>query len=87
MSECIYGFCARKRRNILPYCDRSVKDLPEEDEVEIPTLVMLRILLLVAWIGSHSETDLAQSIDLAYTNENKGLCDQCLTSLNLVDCS
>ena len=55
---------------------RSVLDLPEEDEAEIPTFVMLRRLLLVAWIGSHSETELAQSMGLAYTEETEGLCDQ-----------
>ena len=32
---------------------RSVSELPAEDEGEIDTFVMLRRLLLVAWIGSH----------------------------------
>jgi hypothetical protein len=32
---------------------------------EIPTFVMLRRMILVAWIGSHSETDLAQSMGIA----------------------
>ncbi len=46
---------------------RKVIDLPAEDEAEIPTFIMLRRLLLVAWIGSHSETDLAQSMGVEYT--------------------
>ena len=58
---------------------RSVIDLSEEDEREIPTFVMLRRLLLVAWIGSHSETDLAQSMGLPYTAETVGLCERYLT--------
>lgn len=53
---------------------RTVVDLPQEDEDEIPTFVMLRRLLLVAWIGSHSETDLAQSMGVAYSQETDELC-------------
>ncbi len=54
---------------------RSVIDLSPADESEIPTFVMLRRLLLVAWIGSHSETELAQSMGLDYTQETEGLCE------------
>lgn len=57
---------------------RSVIDLPQEDEHEIPTFIMLRRLLLVAWIGSHSETDLAQSMGLPFTAETVGLCERYL---------
>lgn len=53
---------------------RKVIDLPKEDEAEIPTFVMLRRLLLVAWIGSHSETDLAQSMGVNYSKETDALC-------------
>ena len=38
-----------------------------EEEKEIPTFIMLRRMLLVAWIGSHSETDLAQEMGAEYT--------------------
>ena len=54
---------------------RRVIDLPKVDENEIPTFVMLRRLLLVAWIGSHSETDLAKSMGLPYTEGTTGLCE------------
>jgi Ser/Thr protein kinase RdoA (MazF antagonist) len=54
---------------------RRVIDLPKADEAEIPTFVMLRRLLLVAWIGSHSETDLAKSMGLPYTEGTMGLCE------------
>jgi Ser/Thr protein kinase RdoA (MazF antagonist) len=49
--------------------------LSAEDEAEIPTFVMLRRLLLVAWIGSHSETELAQSMGVQYTRETVPLCE------------
>ena len=54
---------------------RKVLDLPKADEDEIPTFVMLRRLLLVAWIGSHHETDLAKSMGLPYTEGTVGLCE------------
>ncbi|MGX1305343.1 Ser/Thr protein kinase RdoA (MazF antagonist) [Amorphus suaedae] len=41
---------------------RRVRELPAEDEREIPTFVMLRRLALLAWIGSHAETDLARDL-------------------------
>ena len=57
---------------------RQVATLSAEDEAEIPTFIMLRRLLLVAWIGSHHETDLAQSLGAAYT---AGSCDLAETYL------
>jgi len=54
---------------------RKVATLPPEDEAEIPTFVMLRRLLLVAWIGSHAETELAQSMGVAYTQQTAPLCE------------
>ena len=46
---------------------RTVRSLSAEDEAEIPTFVMMRRLLLVAWIGSHSGTELAQEMGEEYT--------------------
>ncbi|MDX2306686.1 MAG: phosphotransferase [Hyphomicrobium sp.] len=57
---------------------RRVGDLSNEDEAEIETFVMLRRLLLVAWIGSHSETDLAQSMGVDYTRTTVPLCERYL---------
>jgi Ser/Thr protein kinase RdoA (MazF antagonist) len=57
---------------------RRAAPLPKADEDEIPTFVMLRRLLLVAWIGSHSETDLAKSMGLPYTEGTAGLCEDYL---------
>lgn len=58
---------------------RKIIDLPKEDEAEIPTFVMLRRLLLVAWIGSHNETDLAQSMGVEYTRGTVPLCEDYLS--------
>lgn len=55
---------------------RRVADLSEDDEREIGTFIMLRRLLLVAWIGSHSETELAQSMGVSYTRATVALCDR-----------
>jgi Ser/Thr protein kinase RdoA (MazF antagonist) len=60
---------------------RKVIDLPAEDEAEIPTFVMLRRMLLVAWIGSHSETELAQSMGVDYSRETAPLCEDYLTRM------
>ena len=57
---------------------RKVIDLPRADEEEIPTFVMLRRLLLVAWIGSRSETELARSMGVEYTEGAAPLCEDYL---------
>lgn len=57
---------------------RSVLPLSAEDEHEIPTFVMYRRLLLVAWIGSHAETDLAKSMGVPYTRDTVALCEDYL---------
>ncbi len=39
---------------------------------------MLRRMLLVAWIGSHAETDLARTMGVDYTAGTVGLCEDYL---------
>jgi Ser/Thr protein kinase RdoA (MazF antagonist) len=58
---------------------RSVRALSAADEAEIPTFVMLRRMLLVAWIGSHSDTGLAQSKGASYTEMTAPMCEAYLT--------
>jgi Ser/Thr protein kinase RdoA (MazF antagonist) len=53
---------------------RTVRTVSREEEEEIPTFVMLRRLLLVAWVGSHVETELARSLGVSYTDQTVGLC-------------
>jgi Ser/Thr protein kinase RdoA (MazF antagonist) len=48
---------------------RRARELPEADVAEIPTFIMYRRMVLIAWIGSHAETDLAQSMGVPYTND------------------
>ncbi len=54
-------------------------DLPDEDEREIMTFVVLRRMALLAWIGSHSETDLAQEQGPAYTADSCTLAERYLS--------
>lgn len=58
---------------------RRAGTLSAADEAEIETFVMLRRLLLVAWIGSHSETELAQSMGVQYTKDTVPLCERYLS--------
>ena len=62
---------------------RRVRGLCGQDEAEIPTFVMLRRLLLVAWIGSHSETDLARSMGVEFTNGTVALCQNYRRQMSL----
>ena len=54
---------------------RTVDPLPAADEAEIPTFVMMRRLLLLAWIGSHAGTDLARSMGAEYTRTSCDLAE------------
>ncbi len=63
---------------------RRICTLSAEDEAEIETFVMLRRLLLVAWIGSHSETELAQSMGVGYTQGTVALCERYLSRFGAV---
>jgi Ser/Thr protein kinase RdoA (MazF antagonist) len=58
---------------------RRIGTLGSEEESEIATFVMLRRLLLVAWIGSHSETELARSMGVSYTADSIPLCERYLS--------
>jgi len=44
-----------------------VAPISREEREEIPTFIMLRRMILVAWLGSHHETDIAQEIGASYT--------------------
>ena len=57
---------------------RKVLPLAKEDEAEIPTFVMLRRILLVAWIASHIEAEFPKSLGAAYTDGSLPLCEDYL---------
>jgi len=47
---------------------RQVAEIPAEDEAMLPVFVMLRRILLTAWIASHAETPTAAACGTAYTD-------------------
>ena len=58
---------------------RRIGSLDASAESEIETFVMLRRILLVAWIGSHGDTDLARSMGASYTAGTVPLCERYLS--------
>jgi Ser/Thr protein kinase RdoA (MazF antagonist) len=56
-----------------------VGSLSREEISELPTFVLLRRLLLVAWIGSHADTALARSMGADYTRGSCELAEQYLS--------
>ena len=46
---------------------RTVAPLSGEDAAEIPVFVMMRRILLVAWLASHAEIPFAQKMGISYT--------------------
>jgi Ser/Thr protein kinase RdoA (MazF antagonist) len=60
---------------------REVAPLSAADEAELPTFVMLRRLLLVAWIGSHSSTETAQAMGEEYTATSCRLAEHYMTTM------
>lgn len=57
---------------------RKVLPLAKEDEAEIPTFIMLRRILLVAWIASHFEAEFPKSLGAGYTDGSLALCEDYL---------
>jgi Ser/Thr protein kinase RdoA (MazF antagonist) len=53
----------------------SVRSLTSQDIEILPTLVMLRRLLLVSWIGGHSQTELAQQMGEEFTRTSADLAE------------
>jgi Ser/Thr protein kinase RdoA (MazF antagonist) len=58
---------------------RKVESISAEEEVEIPTFLMLRRMQILAWMGSHSETDLARSLGDEYTDVTLDLTETYLS--------
>jgi Ser/Thr protein kinase RdoA (MazF antagonist) len=59
---------------------RRVRPLSAAQEATIPTFIMMRRLLLVAWLGSHHDTDLARSLGAGYTTGTCALAERYLTT-------
>ena len=54
---------------------RSVSALSQDEENALPMFVMLRRILLTAWIGSHPETPTAVELGSAYTEATVALAE------------
>ena len=57
---------------------RTKGELSDEDVAEIPTFLMLRRLAILAWIGSHSDTDLARELGVPFTQGTTALAERYL---------
>jgi len=57
---------------------RKVAPLSEEERREIPTFVVLRRILLTAWLASHAEVPFARQVGAAYTAGTVALAQQFL---------
>ena len=71
---------------------RGYGGLAAEDRAIVPTLIMLRRLLVLAWIGSHASTPLAQEEGIPYTRVTCELAERYLDTfgpkvLGLTQCS
>ncbi len=53
---------------------RRIRALSTEDENEIETFIMFRRLLLLAWLGTHAETDLARTLKPTFADQTTILC-------------
>jgi len=60
---------------------REQSPLPAQDEAELPTFVLLRRLLLVAWIGSHADVEFARGLGAEYTATSCDLAETYLSRL------
>jgi Ser/Thr protein kinase RdoA (MazF antagonist) len=57
---------------------RSISELPPADVAEIPTFVMLRRIMLCAWLASHSEVPLAGQLGATYTQDTVAMAEEML---------
>lgn len=58
---------------------RGVRPLGDEDVAELPVFIMLRRILLTAWIASHAETPTAQAMGVPYTHGTLELAETFLS--------
>lgn len=59
----------------------AARNLPKEQRQEADTLIMLRRLTLLAWIGTHSETALAAEVMSGFAEATAMLAERFLTRL------
>lgn len=59
---------------------RSVADLSEAEEAEIPTFILLRRMTLLAWIGSHPTADMAVELGASFAADTVSLARHYLST-------
>jgi len=59
---------------------RKIRNLSREDEAAIQTLIMFRRILLLAWLGTHSDIELAHELQGSFANQTLSLCENYLSS-------
>ena len=59
---------------------RNIRQLSVEDEQAIQTLIMLRRILLLAWLGSHRDIDLVRQVEHTFADQSLSLCELFLLS-------
>lgn len=60
---------------------RTIAPVLREDEAMLPAFVMLRRVLLTAWLASHADTDTARRLGAGYTDGTVEMGEQFLQSL------
>ncbi|MFT3986251.1 phosphotransferase enzyme family protein [Aestuariivirga sp.] len=58
---------------------RKVLPILKDDEAEIPTFIMLRRILLVAWVASHIEAEFPRQLGAGFTAGTIPLCEDYLS--------
>ena len=58
---------------------RTRRDLPKRDESMLPSFVLLRRMLLLAWMGSHSHSKESQAMSVTYARGSCELAERYLT--------
>ena len=58
---------------------RTRRVITPEDQSAIHTLIMFRRILLLAWLGSHSEIELASEVKATFALQSLDLCERFLT--------
>jgi Ser/Thr protein kinase RdoA (MazF antagonist) len=59
---------------------RSRRQLPAADEAMLPSFVLLRRMLLLAWMGSHSHSKESQAMSISYAHGSCALAENYLSS-------
>ena len=64
---------------------RTVRDLPADHLELVPTFVMLRRIMLLAWIGTHADADAAQPLAPTFAAGTAALADRYLNDPSWLD--